>query len=403
MVRHTSRREAVSAPRHVLVIDHTGREGGAELSLLRIVERLPAGVGVDAVLFEEGGFVDRLRAVGTRVLVLPLDVGVNTASRETLATPLALMRSASRMVTYVPRLSRAIRASGADLVVANSLKSAAFVAFAAPLAGRRWVWHLHDRLAADYLPGPLRVAMRLMAVVGPRRIVANSYATLSTLPRAARSKTSVAYPGLDAPSLDAATDTGPRDAPASRTVGIIGRISPTKGQHEFLRAAAIVGRIHPDVRFCIVGAPLFGEDDYAAQTVALAAELDIADRVEFTGWLADPRSAMRAMTVVVHASPVPEPFGQVVVEAMAAGIPVVATDAGGVREILAPNGGGGNLGELVPVGDEAAIAAGITRILDDLEAALQRAETARAVVRDRFTIDATVDAVLRSWTSALRY
>ncbi len=402
MARHTSLREAVSAPRRVLVIDHTAREGGAELALLRIVERLPPAVEVDAALFEEGGFADRLRAVGARVLVLPLDSGVNTASRATLATPLALLRSAARMATYVPRLSRAIRASGTELVVANSLKSAVFVAFAAPLAGRRWVWHLHDRLATDYLPGPLRAAMRMIAVVGPRRIVANSYATLSTLPRAARSKTSVAYPGLDESSLDAETRPGRHERPARRTVGIIGRISPTKGQHEFLHAAAIVGRAHPDVRFCIVGAPLFGEDDYAAQSVALAAELGIADRVEFTGWLADPRAAMRGMTVVVHASPVPEPFGQVVVEAMAAGIPVVATDAGGVREILAPDGVHEHLGELVPAGDEVAIAAGIARILADPDAARQRAEVARAAVRDRFTIDATVDAVLRSWTRALR-
>lgn len=378
----------------VLVIDHTSREGGAELALLRVAERLAPRLEIRALLFEDGVLVGRLRRAGIRTVVLPLGGDVNTTARDRVLAPAAMLRAVSRLLAFVPRLSRAIRRSGADLVVANSLKSAVFTALSAPLAGKPWVWHLHDRLAADYLPGPLAQAMRMLAVVGPRGIVVNSGATLATLPARARAKSTLAYPGLTA---DAFAPAEPSHPPI---VGMVGRVSPTKGQREFLRAAALVAAAHPDARFRVTGAALFGEDAYAAEVARLPDELGIADRVELTGWVSDPAVAMRQLSVLVHASPVPEPFGQVVVEAMAAGVPVVATDAGGVPEILL-DAHAGPLGELVPAGDVATLARAIARALDDPDAARARATAAREVAAGRFTIDVTVDAVHDAWSRHL--
>src|SRR4029450_10847232 len=89
-------------------------------------------------------------------------------------------------------------------------------------------------------------------------------------------------------------------------------------------------------RFRLIGAPLFGHEGYEARVRAEAEMLGLGDAVEFAGFVEDPCAAIDALTVCVHASATPEPFGQVVVEAMARGVPVVATCGGGVSEIVEP-------------------------------------------------------------------
>lgn len=390
----------------VLVVDHTAQEGGAESALLRVVERIgDSELTVRALLFEDGPFRERLATAGIPTAVLGLDSHTNRTSRDRVLSPVTALRTAVATLGFVPRLARAIRGSGCDLVVANSLKAAVLVSLAAPLAGRRWVWHLHDRLAPDYLPGPLVQLMRVLALVGPRRIVVNSEATLVTLPSRVQRKAAIAYPGL----LPAAFELAGPDA-HDPVVTVIGRISPTKGQREFLEAAATLAATRPAVRFRIVGAALFAEQEYADALPALAEQFGLDGRVTFTGWVSDPGTELRASTVLVHASPVPEPFGQVVAEAMAAGIPVVATDAGGVREMLAPDDGREetppavrttDLGVLVRPGDASALATGIALVLQDPDAAAQRARAARAVAGARFGIDDTVAVIRDAWLTAV--
>jgi len=383
----------------VLVLDHTAREGGAELALLRVAEVLRSDdtVQLRALLFADGPLRARLISAGVDTAVLPLDEDIATASRDRVIGGAA--RSALGAARYVPRLARAIRGSSADLVVANSLKSAVFAFLAAPLAGRRWVWQLHDRLATDYLPAPPAAVMRLISVLGPRVIVANSRATMETLPARARRKTVVAYPGLQQEAFTRAERTS-----GDAVVGILGRVSPTKGQREFLEAAAIVGAGRQDVRFIVIGGALFGEDDYETELRGLAQRLGVADRVEFTGWISDAPARLRDLSLLVHASPIPEPFGQVIVEAMAAGVPVVATAAGGVPEILDEDGDRSGApwsttatGVLVLPGDSTALARAMESVLDDPIAASSRARAARDDAQRRFTIAQTAHTVLRAW------
>src|SRR5699024_1520307 len=122
------------------------------------------------------------------------------------------------------------------------------------------------------------------------------------------------YPGLDAEQvLDPALPVPRRTGPP--VVGIIGRVSPTKGQLELVRAAPRILRHRPDVRLREVGGPLFGAEDYQARVRAEAERLGVAPHVEWVGAVLDTRAELDTMMVCVHASPVPEPFGQVVVEA----------------------------------------------------------------------------------------
>ncbi len=106
---------------------------------------------------------------------------------------------------------------------------------------------------------------------------------------------------------------------------------------------------------------MFGEEAYEERLHALAGELGVADRVEFRGFRDDVRAELAELDVLVHASTTPEPFGQVVLEGMAAGLPVVAAAAGGRAEIVTD----GVDGLLVAPGDAAALAAALTRLAAD--------------------------------------
>lgn len=395
----------------VVVLDHTAELGGAELALVRLLDAVGASAEVHVVLFAAGPLADRLASSGHRVEVLPLSPAVGRMGRAAAGT-LAGAAAAVRTLPFVWRLARRIRELDPDVVHTTSLKADLLGAVAARIARRPLVWHVHDRLADDYLAPRVARTMRWLATRVPDVVIANSAATARTVdagwPRTdggedgsagpARALV-VAHPGLAPGQVLPA----PRPAaPTPPVVGIVGRISPTKDQLSFVRAAALVAAAVPDVRFRIVGAPLFGQEDYAELVRREADALGLTDRVEWTGFVADPTTELDRLTVCVHAASVPEPFGQVVAEAMARSVAVVATTGGGVDEILEPGTDGQPLGWIVQPGDPQGIADAVVQALTQPEEAQARAEAGWRSVRQRFTAEHTAHTVLDAWQRAAR-
>jgi glycosyltransferase involved in cell wall biosynthesis len=139
----------------------------------------------------------------------------------------------------------------------------------------------------------------------------------------------------------------------------------------------------------IVGGPLFGEEAYAAELVRKVDALGLADRIRFLGFRSDIPVLMRSMDVVVHSSIAPEPFGRVVVEAMLAGRPVVASAAGGVLEIIED----GSTGWLYEPGSADALAKALRLVLDDNERAMSVAAFGQTHARENFTVAAAIRQV----------
>ncbi|MET0435656.1 MAG: glycosyltransferase, partial [Cellulomonas sp.] len=379
----------------VVVLDHTAQLGGAELALLRTVRALdPAAVEVTVVLFADGPLAGRLRDAGVAVRVLPLDPRIAQTDRAAAGrSALGAARSAAATLPFVARLARLLRDLQPDVVHTTSLKADVLGLPAARLARRPLVWHVHDRIAEDYLPAPVARVLRVLARRGPRHVVVNSHATARTLLPLPRGWT-LAYPGL-APEQVAA-DPAARPAPAAPVVGLVGRISPTKGQREFVAAAALLAERFPDARFRVVGAALFEEQAYEGELRAQVAALGLTDRVELTGWVADPVGEIDRLSVLVHASPVPEPFGQVVVEGMARGVPVIATAGGGVDEIaVAADGTPRCL--VVPPRDVPALAEAVARVLDRPEEAAARADRAWKDVQADYAVARTAERLTAVW------
>jgi glycosyltransferase involved in cell wall biosynthesis len=181
--------------------------------------------------------------------------------------------------------------------------------------------------------------------------------------------------------------------PAGRpAVALVGRIDEQKGQADYVRAAARVRAAHPDALLLLVGST--AKDDVAEPVRDLIRAEGVEDVVRFTGYVDDMPGLYAAIDVLAAPSR-SEGFGLMLVEAMAAGVPIVASAVGAIPEVV---GDGPAL--LVPPYDPAALATAINRVLADREAARAMAaagrERARAFSWERSaaTLEGVYDEVL---------
>ena len=169
-------------------------------------------------------------------------------------------------------------------------------------------------------------------------------------------------------------------------VGSFSRLHPWKGQRVLLDALDTL----PGVHAIVVGGALFsGEEPFEAELRARVSQPPLSGRVQLLGTRGDVPSLIAACDVVVHTSVLPEPFGRVLVEALLAYRPLIASNAGGVREIVED----GVTAQLVAPGDAAELARAIQRVRDDPARATDMAAAGSADVRRRFTHDALIAGV----------
>lgn len=407
-----------SSPTTILFFDHTSKMGGGEISLLNLVTHLDrTRFEPVVVLATDGPLREKLSVAGVETHVLPLSPAVSEVRKDSLTGPRAISwRQGVEIARYTWRLRAFARARGAQILHTNSLKADIIGALAGRLGGLPVIWHVRDRIADDYLPSAATRAFRLLCRILPHYVVVNSAATLETLQLPAQRRARVIYNGIvhdglllmaeieedlnqvaKAPGkVQSGSGAAPNGAGAP-CIGLVGRISPWKGQDVFLRAAALVRAKHPDAHFQIIGAPLFGEEEYEKELHQLAARLELGSSVEWLGFRSDVPHLVSQMTMLVHASKTGEPFGQVVVEAMMAGRPVVATNGGGIPEIVVE----GQTGLLVPMGDVDSMARAMLRLLDDPEAARAMGQAGRRRATENFTIARTVAKVSRLYEEVL--
>lgn len=370
----------------VVYLGHSAALSGGELALLHL---LPSLSRVDplVVLAEDGPLVERLVKAGVEVDVLPLKDDVRGMSRHQVGGGLASLRSFLPLACYVARLYGYLRRVHPDLVHTNSLKASLYGGLAARLTGIPVIWHQRDRLSSDYLPTRAAALVRATARVCATAVIANSRATLETL-GTMRQPTYV----IPSPVVPPTRTFNPTTA---RTFALLGRIAPWKGQDLFLRAFA---KAFPDGgrRALIVGAPLFGEHEYAKSLRDLVATLGLDGRVEFLGFREDLESALDGVDVLVHASRVPEPFGQVVVQGMSLGLAVIAADSGGPADIVTHE----KDGLLYRTADIDGLVAALHRLADD-ESLLRRISRAGIATAARYSPSLIARAIEDAYTESL--
>ena len=399
-------------PARILFADHTAKMGGGEIALLNLVSALDrTRFEPVVVLASDGPLVGRLRGAGIETHVLPLDASLIDTRKDSLGlASLLKVRQAVIAALYVWRLARWARRRGVSLIHTNSLKSDLYGGLAGRLAGIPVVWHVRDSINGEYLPPRIAAVFRWLARTVPHVVVANSESTLRFLEPGREKNSAVVYSGIAPEDARALGDdararvvhdgydlqTFPQQVPPQArpsadgpVITLVGRITPWKGQDVFLRAAARVRERFPNACFWVVGSPMFGEDDYERSLHVLADELKLNDNVKFWGQRDDVPALLARTDLLVHASTLGEPFGQVVIEGMAAGKPVIATDGGALPEIVLP----GETGLLVRMGDADAMADAICALLADPARAAAMGTAGWRRVQEKFTITHTVRKV----------
>jgi glycosyltransferase involved in cell wall biosynthesis len=169
-------------------------------------------------------------------------------------------------------------------------------------------------------------------------------------------------------------------------VGSVGAITPLKGHEDFLRAAVQVAKQVPAAHFIIAGVDASEGQKTRSELKQLIQKLGLESRVTFIGKLDDIADLYNVLTVFVSASHT-ESFGLAIVEAMAAGVAVVATRTEGALEIIE----NGQTGLLVPLADANAMAGSVVGLLSDKELREKLVKFAQASVNSRFGLQRMVD------------
>ncbi len=392
------------ARKNIVFFDHTSKISGGEIALFNLATTLDTRrYKPIVVVCSEGPLVDNLRAANIETHIVALDNSVLETRKDTLGMGSFLqLQKVLLTANYAFKLAGFLRKLDADLVHANSLKSDIIGACAAKLAGVPIIWHIRDRIADDYLPGKVVRVFRWLCTCVPDHVIAISQATRDTLPdwqkpegRINR-KLTIVHDGV-APNAIRVSERQWSSTDQVR-IGIIGRLSPWKGQHIFLKAAAQVHRSFPNVIFQIVGSALFGEKQYEAELLRLTEELNLEQCVQFLGFRDNVIDVIESLDIVVHASTTAEPFGQVVVEGMASQKPVIATKGGGVLEIIEDN----QSGLLVAMNDENSMAAAILDLLNNPEKARLLGLKGQKRVQEHFLIEHTARKIEKVYELVLQ-
>jgi glycosyltransferase involved in cell wall biosynthesis len=285
------------------------------------------------------------------------------------------------------RFGRLLKRGRFDIVHVHSFRTELGATFFGRLL--RWVPRVvrtaHN--VDEFYVSPRYAALAKVSARGLDRIVAISDAVGGFLHEQAglpSDKIVRIYYGIDPSPYrpDAPPPVERDDADARPTIGVVARLAPQKGHRVLLDAIPAIAQHVPNVRVRLIG---HEELSTVQELREYAEQRGVADRVEFEGFRADIANVLEDLDVFVLPS-LWEGFGLVLLEAMAAGRPVVASAVGPIPEVVID----GVTGLLVPPGDSDALAAAIVRLLTDPELAAALGRAGRARVESEFAVDAMV-------------
>lgn len=371
----------------ILQLSSASTLGGGERHFADLSNALAArGHEVYAVLRPDAALRERLTLPDANVITLPLRNALDVAS-------------ASRLAAFA-------REQRIEIVHAHVARDYPLAAHAVRLArGTRLVLTRHVPFALN--------SLHRLALANVARVIAVSAGVARKLGEQgifSPDKIRVVPNGVDFDHYDRALEGFDREkyrrtlsTSARLLVGTVGELSETKGQEDFVRAAASVARHGDsarrgglDVEFVIVGEDNSEDQRTRRRLEQIIEEENLRERVHFRGYAPDLPRLLAALDVYVSASRA-EAFGLATVEAMICGAPVVATATDGSREIVED----GRTGRLVPVGNVEALSAALTELLADGRERERFSTNALHSVTERFSLKRMVDETERIYRSVL--
>lgn len=357
-------------------LDHTTTSGGAEYALARMLraEHPWSGILLLPPTTGENVYAGAVGDVPVRVHGVAQAAGASAGGFVTAATLGATLLAQAATT----RASEAFRT--ADVVHANTSRSAAYAALAAWTSPVPFVVHLRDMVDPEALGGPGHALMTRVVLPRADGVIANSRATLASAEPHLRAGTATAV----IPSASGLVRGIPREAaPGPMRFGMLARIDPWKGQDLLIDAFAAAFPDGDETLELAGGAP-FGHDDHVLALRRRAVELGVSDRVLLPGHVDDVPRLLQTWDAGVQASLRPEPMGQNVLQYLAAGLPTVVADEGGPTEWVTDDENGLRF----TARDAASLAAALRRLAD--EPAVRTRLSAAAVATPGLLTDAEV-------------
>lgn len=390
--------------------------GGSVISLYELVRGLDTSRYEPVVAFDgPNPYRDRFGTLGVPVITLseqpPIAVPATGSQRDIAAS---LSRYANWMADgyraakqiyllarrdwpMARRLARLIKQNAIDLVHSNNSLNRAAV-LAVRLTSVPHVCHV--RMLHELSPVDRYLARYVNSFVYISKAVERCYCSQGV----SASRGQVVYDSIDVDAFAQADQVAELRAEFGLTdqdwlISNVGRLDWWKGHDDFLQAMAKVTRSQSNVKALIVGAvdSVPRNQAYFQRLQQLVTDLGLSDHVVFTGFRADVPRVMAASDVVVHSASEPEPFGLVIIEAMAAGRPVVATAAGGVLDIIEDQ----VTGLLVPPKNATLMAKAIQQLLQNRDQAEMIGQRAQQEAQRRFSVERHVKAVQRIYQKTL--
>lgn len=376
----------------VLYVNHTAEVSGAERSLTSLLAALPETVQA-RMATPRGRLTTEVRRLG-----IPTTAITGTAGSLRLH-PLHTSRALAEMGIAASQVRRVARGHGAQLVHANSIRAGIVLALAR-LQPAATVVHIRDCLP----PGPVTTAtMRLIAATATT-VLANSRYTARLVRAAAPSalvevvRNPVNLERWDPARIDRSQARSRLGEAGQRRLllGVVAQLSPWKGQDTAIEALRLLHEEGIDAHLLLIGsakfvarATRFDNDSYVARLRALIAGAGLEDRVSWLGEREDVPELVRALDVLLLPS-WEEPFGRALIEAMAMGVPVIATNVGGPTEIIQD----GREGYLLAPREPLAWAQASRRFAEDSRRGEEMGRAGRRRVEEAFTVEHHVTSML---------
>lgn len=386
-------------------VESAAAMGGVQFSTLYLLQHLNSVVW-DAVVVcpEEGDLSEACRLSGINVHILGLPRIRSTSFRigrnaSRLPNPLAWVWDVWATLVAARRLARFLKKKKPDLVVTKGLFPHFYGGLAAHQLGIPCVWHVQDFISERFW----KIYQRMFGQVArwlPDHIIVDGASISRQLHPTVQHRISIIHNGVDTelfrPDIDGQgvrREVGiPLDA---LVIGHVGRMTPWKGQHFLLDAFTSIAAEMENVYLLLVGAPVFDSDAYQRDLMNRTSKRGLSNRVKFAGYRHDMPFVLAAMDVFAFTSVEKDTSPLTLLSAMSSGLPIVAFDIEGVRELLPESEQ-----FLVPVGHVNALAHSLSKLLSDATLRRRLGTSARRRAETDFGVDKYVSHVQQAFLGA---
>ena len=392
-------------PIKVAILNHSTDLGGAEVSILTFLRNMDRSrFDVTVILPSLGPFSRSLDAIGIPIRIVHLPSGLVRLKRgKALRSFLVLIASLVTLKLFWLKLCIYLKRNDFNLILTNTVKAHLYGSIPARLCSLPLIWRFHDILSPpDFSPVLIRAiswfGKRFPEKILPVSNTAREHLIQNGVPE---QRVEVIFNGVNSELFELNKDFNDirkeyRLPETVKLVGCIGRIIPQKGQKVLLRAIPGVLQRYPETFFLIIGDIFLGEEAYRKELLEIIEQNNLMKKVRLTGFREDMRDVLRSLDIVVFPSVAPEAFPLTILEAMILKKTVIASNIGGVKEIILE----GVNGVLVEPNRPEQITEKILYLFDHPAVCDRMGEKAKEWVEQEFSLKDYVQAMEKAFREA---